>query len=55
MTPDQLKAFRTAKGWTQKDLALQLGYSLRSVKRWESGEDMPKVVLLAIKALRREK
>jgi transcriptional regulator with XRE-family HTH domain len=38
MTPDQLKAFRTARKWTQKQLASELGVGLRTIVRWERGE-----------------
>jgi transcriptional regulator with XRE-family HTH domain len=38
MTPDQLKAFRTARKWTQKQLAGELGVGLRTIVRWERGE-----------------
>jgi transcriptional regulator with XRE-family HTH domain len=38
VTPDQLKAFRTARKWTQRQLARELGVGLRTIVRWERGE-----------------
>jgi transcriptional regulator with XRE-family HTH domain len=36
------RALRTARGWTQEELAAQLGVSAASVPRWESGRYAPR-------------
>jgi DNA-binding transcriptional regulator YiaG len=36
-TPAHVKAVRNAVGWTQKELAAQLGVSVTSVSYWEQG------------------
>lgn len=38
---EQLKALRRAKGWTQEELAGQLGVALRTLQRWEGGKTQP--------------
>lgn len=35
---------RSAKGWTQRELAVALGTSERMVSRWESGKHRPSPV-----------
>jgi transcriptional regulator with XRE-family HTH domain len=32
---------RVARGWSQTELSHQLGFSLRSVQNWESGDFLP--------------
>ena len=32
-----LSALRRARGWTQKDLAQQIGVTDKAVSRWETG------------------
>jgi transcriptional regulator with XRE-family HTH domain len=34
----RVKALRDALGWTQKELAAEIGINVRSVKRWEAGQ-----------------
>lgn len=36
-----VKARRHDRGWRQLDLALALGVSMRQVKRWEAGAQVP--------------
>lgn len=36
-----LTELRLAKGWTQAQLAAKVGASLRAVKAWEAGENVP--------------
>ena len=38
MTPDQLKAARTALALTQGQLAVVIGRTIRNVQQWEGGE-----------------
>ena len=37
MQPNPIARFRRLKGWTQTDLAQQLGVSLNTIQRWEGG------------------
>lgn len=37
-----LKEARKARGWTQEDLARQLGVSQQSVQKWEAGTSLPR-------------
>lgn len=39
-----LKGARKARGWTQEDLAKQLGVSQQSVQKWEAGTSLPRTV-----------
>ncbi len=41
--PEQLKAFRQQKGWTQRELAKAWAYSFATVSAWERGERIPGV------------
>ena len=41
-----LRELRKGKGLTQEQLAEQFNISRRSVSRWETGSNMPDVVLL---------
>ena len=38
---DKLKYCRYRKGWTQEQLARNIGVSLNTVQRWESGRTRP--------------
>ena len=38
---DKLRHCRHAKGWTQEQLARNLGVSWNTVQRWESGKTKP--------------
>lgn len=38
MTPQQIRQWRKAKGWTQEETAKQLGLSWRQYQRLESGD-----------------
>lgn len=37
MAPEQLRAVRAEKGWTQRQLADRLGVSIVTVRAWERG------------------
>lgn len=41
MSPEQIKAGRKANGWTQTDLAIQMGRTPSTVQRWERGACKP--------------
>ncbi len=43
-----LRSLRKEKGWTQMELADQLGVSNRSVSRWENGTTLPDLSLLLV-------
>jgi putative transcriptional regulator len=38
---EQLKQVRKRRGWSQEDLARNLGVSLNTVQRWEMGKNKP--------------
>jgi putative transcriptional regulator len=38
---NKLKLYRTRKGWTQEQLARNLGVTLNTVQRWESAKTHP--------------
>lgn len=38
---EQLKALRRQHGWSQEDLARELGVSFSTVNRWENGKTKP--------------
>jgi len=53
VTPEDIRAWRDARGLSQQDLAEALGVRQATVSRWETGErpaTMP-LVALALKAL----
>lgn len=53
MTPETLRAFRRAEGYTQQRLACALDVSTRTIEDWEAGRRTPPVYLaLALAALR---
>jgi repressor LexA len=55
MKPAQLKEARTHLGFTQEQLAIELGVHRLSVIRWEAGiHKIPPMLELAIKQLERE-
>lgn len=41
ITAKRIAELRTEKGWSQDELAQQIGVHFRSVGRWERGEAMP--------------
>ncbi len=41
MTPDRVRAIRTALGMTQEALARELGVTLSAVRSWERPADSP--------------
>ncbi len=43
-----IAAFRKKKGLTQEALAAQIGVSTQSVSKWETGTNLPDVMLLAV-------
>jgi transcriptional regulator with XRE-family HTH domain len=38
---DKIRQCRILKGWTQEQLARNIGVSLNTVQRWESGKTIP--------------
>ena len=38
---DKIKQCRDLKNWTQEQLARNIGVSLNTVQRWESGKTLP--------------
>ena len=38
---EELKKLRQQKGWSQEDLARELGVSFATVNRWENGKTKP--------------
>jgi len=38
---DKIRQCRVLKGWTQEQLARNIGVSLNTVQRWESGKTIP--------------
>lgn len=47
MTGAELKALRKAAGWTAKQLAADLGVHERSVWRWETSDQVPRLAARA--------
>ena len=43
---DRLRKAREHRGWTQRELSSRLGVSLRTISRWERGENRPSYPLL---------
>jgi putative transcriptional regulator len=43
---DKIRQCRELKGWTQERLARDLGVSLNTVQRWESGKNQPSPLAL---------
>jgi len=46
MTAERIKSLRTARGWTQADLARRLGITRNGVNLWEQGLSMPSPAFL---------
>lgn len=46
MIAEKIKALRTARGWTQADLARRLNISRNGVNSWEQGLSMPSPAIL---------
>jgi len=46
LTAEKIKALRTARGWTQADLARQLNITRNGVNSWEQGLSMPSPAFL---------
>ena len=42
-----ISAYRKREGWTQAGLAERLNYSDKAVSKWERGESVPDVLILA--------
>ena len=52
MSPDEIRAWREAIGWSQADLARALSIAAATVSRWEAGErSPPPFVRLALERL----
>ena len=48
---EELKKLRQQQGWSQEDLARNLGVSFATVNRWENGKTKPsKLALVQIKS-----
>lgn len=43
---DRVRKAREHRGWTQRDLSSRLGVSLRTISRWERGDNRPGTGLL---------
>lgn len=41
MNPERIRDLRRKRGWTQARLARQLGVSVTTVSRWETGSTQP--------------
>jgi transcriptional regulator with XRE-family HTH domain len=48
---DQIRARREARGWTQQQLAQEIGVGQRTVGNWERGETIPKNRLGRLRAV----
>ena len=46
VTAERIKSLRTARGWTQADLARRLGITRNGVNSWEQGLSMPSPAFL---------
>lgn len=55
MTGPQLIEWRKARGWSQSRLAEALGTTRWSIARYEAAEAVPRVVELALTAIKRSK
>jgi len=53
--PEQLKFIRKKRGWSQEELARNLGVALNTVQRWEMGKNRPsKMAIEKLKPFIRE-
>jgi putative transcriptional regulator len=43
---DKIRRCRELKGWSQEQLARELGISLNTVQRWEAGRNQPSPLAL---------
>ena len=48
---EELKKLRQQQGWSQEDLARNLGVSFATVNRWENGKTKPSRINLLMKML----
>lgn len=48
MTPDEIKQLRQRLGWTQLQLAVEIGVDPMTVSRWERGKQPSKLALRAL-------
>lgn len=48
LTPEAIKNFRKAGGFSQRDLASILGVGIATIKRWEKGDIAPSGTAAAI-------
>ena len=49
MTPEELKAMRSARGWTQKNISAELGVTTQTIMNWEHGRaPIHKMAALAV-------
>jgi transcriptional regulator with XRE-family HTH domain len=53
LTASQIRAARTALGWSGSDLAAAASVSLRTITKIESASDMPDVRLVTIKQIKK--
>lgn len=44
---ERVKYYRNRKGWSQEQLARQVGVSLNTVQRWEAGKTTPSPLALS--------
>lgn len=44
---EKLKELRLEKGFNQRELAKELGYSQPAIARWETNEQIPNIEVLA--------
>lgn len=52
MMPEEIKALRDRLGWTQEQMARELGVSWTTVNRWENGRVKPsRLAVLALERL----
>ena len=43
---ERIRLYRTARGYTQREVAERLGITAQAVSKWESGGSCPDVMLL---------
>lgn len=52
LSPEEVAAFRAARGWSQRELGLHLGLDGSAVSLWETGRrGVPRLVRLALERL----